>query len=299
MGWHQGASHRRGASSLTWSGLLIAPALACIVVFVFFPTLYTAYLSTFHWDLLSPTPRFVGLANYAALPHASGFTSAVLNTVIYSTAVTVIVLPVGLALALLLDRGLPGTRFFRTVIFAPYVLPLVGSGIAWSWLYQPQYGLINQSLQLVHLVGPDWLGNSRTALLAVVVVSIWQYVGFYMLIFLGGLQSQDQALREAAQVDGASPRQVLQFVTFPLLAPSLLFASVISTIQSFQVFDQIYVMTGGGPGTATQTLVFYIYTQGFQFFSIGKASAVSVLLLLALAALTWTQFRLSRRWVVQ
>ncbi len=296
MGLERGVllTYRIKQNLIPW--LLLAPALLAIFTFVFLPTFYVIYLSLLHWNLIAK-PRFVGLKNYTSLPQLSGFHSAFVNTILYSLGVTGTVIPAGLGLAILLNQGLAGTKIYRSLLFIPYVLPLVGSGIAWSWLFN-RYGFIDNVLHFLGMVRLHWLGSSHLALIAVMLVSFWQYLGFYMLIFLGGLQAIDPILYEAAKMDGAGSWSTFWHMTLPSLAPSLLFALTTSVIQSFQVFDQIYVMTRGGPGTSSTTLVYFIYSEGFKFYSIGKASTVSVILLLSLAFITWLQFTLARRWAV-
>lgn len=283
-----------------WAGwLFILPGLAALTLFVFIPAGYVVFLSLLRWNLIDVHAQFVGLGNYVHLFASQSFQQALSNTLILGVGQIVILLPLGLFLALLLDMGLRGTRIYRTVMFGPYVLPLVASGLVWTLLYNQNFGLINQVLSWLHINGPDWLGTSGFALLAVLIMTVWQYLGYYMLIFLGGLQNVSVSLKEAAAIDGANDRQTFWHVTLPALSPSLFFALVICTIQAFQIFDQVYVMTGGGPDGSTSTLVYYIYNEGFQMYNIGTAAAASMVLLILLALLTWAQVRLGRRWVVE
>lgn len=279
--------------------MFVAPALAFLAAFVFIPAGYVLFISFEHWNLLDMAPpHFAGLVNYAHLLHSQNFLQAVANTFWLSLGLIVIAVPVALLTAVLVDLGLRGSNVYRAILFAPYVLPLVASGLAWTWIYNANYGLVNQILALARIQGPNWLGSNRFALPAVIVTTAWQFLGYYMLIFLSGLQGVPQTLKEAAAVDGAGHWETFWRVTFPSLTPTLLFVLVVSSIQSLQTFDQVYVMTDGGPAGATATLVYYIYQAGFQMSDIGVAAAASVVLLLFLAALTWIQLRLSRLWVV-
>ncbi len=279
--------------------LFIAPALTCLAAFVFVPAGYVVFLSFEHWNLLDMTPpHFTGISNFAHLAQSQNFRQAAVNTLWLGLGLVAILLPAGLLTAVLLDLGLRGTRIYRTALFAPYVLPLVASGLAWTWLLNGNYGLVNGLLALIGVHGPNWLGSSRFALPAVLFVSVWQYLGYYMLIFLAGLQGVPAALKESAAVDGANPGQTFWHVTLPSITPSLFFALVVSTIQAFQTFDQVYVMTDGGPAGATSTLVYYIYQEGFQMSNFGVAAAASVVLLAFLGALTLVQMRFGRFWVV-
>lgn len=299
----QQISRERGSHRVirvAWSGwLFVLPSMVFIVIFIFIPAVYVVYLSLLRWNLLSANPKFVGLSNYVHMFQAPDFHQAFINTVIFSIGMIVISLPIALLLAVLVDMGLRGTRFYRTVLFGPYVVPLVGSGLIWALMYNPNYGFINQLMSKFHLHGPNWLGSQGYALVAVLIMTVWESLGYYMIIFLGGLQSVSHSLKEAAAIDGAKAWQVFKSVTLPALAPSIVFALIICTIQSFQTFDQVYVMTGGGPDGASSTLVYYIYNQGFEMYNIGMATAASVVLLVLLALLTWIQIRLSNRWVVE
>ncbi|QSO46507.1 carbohydrate ABC transporter permease [Alicyclobacillus mengziensis] len=276
-----------------------APAMFFITVFIFVPAVYVVYLSLLHWNLLSSHPKFVGLRNYLYLFHDSNFHTALINSGIVSAAMVFIALPIGLGLATLADLGLRGTPVYRTIIFSPYVIPLVASGLIWSLLFNGSTGLVNAVLHLFGIAGPNWLGTSPYALISVIVVTVWQFTGYYMLIFLGGLQGVPAALKEAARVDGAGTWRVFRSITLPALSPSIFFAVVVCIIQSLQTFDQVYVMTEGGPDGSTTTLVYYIFEQGFGMYNIGPATAASVVLLVILAVLTFVQLRVSQRWVVE
>lgn len=291
--------HRRRIG-LEWSGWWFAfPAMIFILIFVFIPAVYVVYLSLLKWNLLSSNPKFVGLSNYIQMFQSTDFRQAFSNTILLTVGMVVLSLPIGLLLAVLVDMGLRGTRIYRTILFAPYVVPLVGSGLVWTLLYNPRYGFLDLALAKLHLPAPDWLGSQGYALLAVLIMSVWQFMGYYMIIFLGGLQNVSRSLEEAAAMDGASYRQRFFHITLPALAPSIVFAFVICTIQSFQTFDQVYVMTGGGPDGASSTLVYYIFHQGFEMYRIGTSTAASVVLLVLLSLLTWVQVKFSNRWVIE
>lgn len=277
--------------------LMLAPALTVLGTFVFFPVVYVVFLSFLDWDLISPDKQFVGLDNYVDLAQSEEFRAVLLRTVVYSAATAAITLPLALLLAVFLNQKFRGRNIYRTILSSPFAVPLVGSAVIWLWLYDPSYGLINYLLSLVGVQGPTWLESSSTALLSVIIVSVWHYVGYYALLFLVGLQDIPAELYEAARIDGAGRWSEFWNITLPLLSPTVLFASTVSVIQSFQVFDQVYVLTNGGPANSTTTLIFYLYEQGFRFFHIGTAAAVSVFLLLSLITFTILHLRLSRRWV--
>lgn len=280
-----------------WPFLL--PAMLFICIFIFFPAVYVIYLSFFKWNLLSSAPKFVGLSNYVHLASDPLFHQALTNSALLTGGMVIISLPLGLFLATIADIGLRGTRVYRTILFGPYVLPLVGSGLVWTLLFNAHNGLINVFLAGVGINGPDWLGSGHFALTAVLIVTIWQFTGYYMLIFLGGLQGVPIALKEAAAIDGANRVHVFRHVTLPAITPSIFFALIVCMIQSLQSFDQVYTMTGGGPDGATSTIVYYIFKMGFAMYNIGPATAASVILLMILAILTAIQLKYSNRWVVE
>lgn len=294
----QPSRNRRVLKTSAAGWLFILPGLLSLTLFLFIPAGYVLYLSFQRWNLLTANPQFVGFRNYIHLASSPDFQQAIANTVWFGLFLLLILIPLGLFLAVLLDMGLKGTRIYRTILFAPYVVPLVASGLAFSLMYNPDFGLIDQILALFHISGPDWLGSSTLALPSVIAMTVWQYLGYYVIIFLAGLQNISHTLKEAAAVDGAGAQQTFWRVILPNLSPSLFFASVICTIQSFQTFDQVYAMTQGGPAGATSTVVYYIFMQGFQMYNIGTASAASIVLLIFLALLTWLQVLFSRRWVV-
>jgi ABC-type sugar transport system permease subunit len=285
---------RRGA----WEWIFLVPGLVTVLAFFLIPAGYVIYISFFNSTIENPTAQYAGTKNYQALGQSSAFGLALLHTALFAVGVTVSVVVLGMLLAVLLDRELRGTRVYRTVFFMPYVFPLVSSGIAFTWLLQPQYGFVDSVLQLLGLPAVDWLGNPHTAFISIIAVTTWEFLGFYTLIFLGGLQAVNATLKEAAAVDGANSRVMFWRIILPSITPSLFFALVFSIIQSFQAFDQIYIMTQGGPATATTTLTYYIFQQGFQFFNFGGAAAASVAMMIILAGLTALQFGLAKRWVV-
>jgi multiple sugar transport system permease protein/sn-glycerol 3-phosphate transport system permease protein len=294
-------AQRRRARRLTGevlaSWLFLLPAGLLLLAFVFYPLFYLLYVSLLHWNLIGRA-RFVGLANYSSLLQSVYFWQAVWNTVWMTAGTLVITLPLAFFTAqfvhLELNRRLSG--LYRSAAFAPYVFPLVASGVVWNLMLQKQ-GIANWALSLLHLAGPHWLSQGVWPLVSIILVTTWQFFGYYTVIFLSGLQGVPPTLYEAAAIDGASAWTRLTRITLPMISPTLFFATVILVLQGFQTFTQAYVMTSGGPNGATTTLVYYLYQEAFQFFNIGRAGAVSVMLLILLVAITLVQFWLSRRWV--
>jgi ABC-type sugar transport system permease subunit len=291
------SARRFAGARETWLGwLMVAPSLVLLATFVVGPALLDFPLSVMHYDIIEARGRWAGLANYQALAADPVFWQAVAHTLALTVGTTVPMLAFAVLFGLVLDSRLRGRAVYRTVLFAPYVVPLVGSSIAWIWMLS-SHGFVNYLLHLARLGQPRWLDSSEWALGAIMLMTVWQYTGYFTLLVLSGLQNIPREVEEAARIDGAGTLRVVRSVILPLLSPTLLFCVVVSVIHSFRIFDQIFVMTGGGPGTATTTLVFYLYQQGFSFFNTGQAASVSVLFLVALLGITWLQLRLSQRWV--
>jgi ABC-type sugar transport system permease subunit len=285
----------RREAVLGWA--LLAPSLLLLGTFVVGPVLLDVPLSFMHYDMIAATGRWVGLDNYRALAADPIFWQAVAHTLELAVGTAVPLLTLAVFFALVLNRRVRGRGVYRTILFAPYVIPLVASSIAWIWMLSSN-GFVNEVLGLVLPVhGVAWLDSSAWALPGIMLVTIWQFVGYYTVLVLSGLQGIPHEIEEAARIDGAGELRLAWSVTLPLLSPTLLFCLVVSVIASFRVFDQIYVMTGGGPGTATMTLVFYLYQQGFAFLNTGSGASVSVILLGGLMGVTWLQLHMARRWV--
>lgn len=285
----------RRENLLGW--LLVAPSVLLLGVFVIVPVLLDVPLSLMQYDMIAATGRWVGLGNYAALAADPVFWQALGHTLELALGTTVPMLLLAVLFGLVLNRRLRGRAVYRTILFAPYVIPLVASSIAWIWMLSSN-GVVDQLLGVVLPVrGVAWLESSTWALPGVMLVTVWQFVGYYTVLVVSGLSGIPPEIEEAARIDGAGELRLAWSVTLPLLSPTLLFCVVVSVIASFRVFDQIYVMTGGGPGTATMTLVFYLYQQGFSFLNAGAGASISVLLFVGLMGVTWLQLRLARQWV--
>jgi ABC-type sugar transport system permease subunit len=276
--------------TLTAWGFL-APATLHLAVFSFGPMLFAGYLALHRWSPLEPVKPFVGLDNFVALARDPLVWISLRNTLLYTLHVPV-AMAIALGVALVLQHRSGAARVARTIFFLPYVSSLVAVALVWQWMYHADFGLLNYLGALVGLPPVDWLGNPRTALVAVMVVSIWVQVGYQMIVFLAGLHSIPQDYLDAARVDGASPWQRFWRVTFPLLRPVTLFVLVTGVITSFQVFTLIYVLTDGGPLHATDVLVYRIYQMAWEFLQFGDASALALMLFALLFGATWLQFRL-------
>jgi len=279
----QESAHRPAAtaSRLRWKVftpyLFLLPALVIYLVFLVYPMFDSLFISFTKWDGLSPTRSFVGLANYARIFQDPVARLALDNNLIWTAVTLVIPTVLGLLLALGLNQKFRGSTLFRSFFYAPAILPLVGVAGIWSWMYDPNVGLINTTLHYLGLGGlaQQWLGNPATALLSVMIAAIWQGLGFPMVLYLAGLQAIPTELYDAARVDGASPLQQFWHVTMPGLRTTHIIVITLSVIGSFKVFDLIYAMTYGGPGQATQVLASWMYFQTFQYYNVGYGSALT------------------------
>lgn len=276
--------------------LFIGPSLAALILFLLGPLIVSLGISLTSWDLLTP-PRYIGLANYSELFHSSDVRDALSHTLFFIVGYLPTVLVLGLGLALLLNRPLRGLSLYRTAFFMPVVSSWVAVSLMWKWLLNPAFGLVNYLLGLLHLYQPGWWADPHWAMPAVIIASVWKDVGFVMVLLLAGLQGIDRSFYEAAQIDGAGAWARFRYVTVPLLSPSIFFVTVISLINSFQVFDQVWVMTGGGPGGASSVIVEHIVRNAFSYGRMGYASALSWVLFVVIFAITAAQFAAQRRWV--
>ena len=286
----------RGARKAGWIALFLVPSLLPLVTFTIGPMVASIGISTLEWNLISDA-EYVGLDNYRELAGDPAFRAALWHTLQYIAGYLPLVFVGGLGLALLLNRGLKGLAFFRSIYFLPVVTSWVIVALVWRWLLSPTGGIVNSALEIIGVDGPGWWADPTWAMPSVILASAWKDLGFVMVIFLAGLQSMPQEVEEAALVDGASAWQRFRRVTLPLLSPSSFFVLIISLIHGFQVFDQVFVMTGGGPAGATTVIVERVYTSAFRYGEMGYAAAMSWVLFTIILAVTLFQFRMQRRWV--
>jgi multiple sugar transport system permease protein len=276
--------------------LFLTPNMLGFLVFILFPLIASFVISFFNWSLLTP-PTFVGLGNYARLlVQDPVFHRILLNTLYFVFGYVPLNIVVSLGLAVWLSGRIRAKSLFRVIFFFPVMTPGIAVSLVWLLMYD-QSGVINWFLSLFHIHGPNWVGSSVWAMPAVILMSLWYGFGYNMLVFSAGLQSIPGHFYEAAAIDGATPLRQFWNVTIPLLSPSIFFALVMTLITSFQVFDQVFILTAGGPGASTTTLVLYTYQNGFTYFRMGYAATVSTILFLLIMAVTLGQFFLQRRWV--
>jgi sn-glycerol 3-phosphate transport system permease protein len=297
-----GATRQRGAlqsrrrrSALLWFLLLAGPNVALLLVFVYRPLIQSFYLSTLQWNLGSPVARSIGLGNYVELFTSRNFTQVVTTTVVFTVATVGGAMLLGLGLAVLLNQKLRGRGFARTVAFAPYVLSGFAVGILWLFIFDPRYGLMREVLSWVGASSPQWYTQRPWPLVMVIIVYLWKNLGYVALIYLAGLQSVPQDLKDAAALDGASSFRTLRSIILPLLTPTSFFLLVTMMLASLQSFDIIKAMTQGGPLGSTTTLMYSVYQESFVNGRAGYASAVATVLFLVLLAVTAVQMRFVQR----
>lgn len=274
------------------AALFIAPALAGTLIFIIIPVICSFGLSFVKWDLLNPV-EFVGWDNYIQIFSEPLFYKILINTIVFAVATSVFGVIIPLILAAILNSKIRGAEFYKTAYFLPFITPMIVIGVIWEWIFDPNIGLLNQILHL-HI---NWLYDANFAMPALIIVSVWKLIGYNMVIFLSALSGISQSLFEAARIDGANHFQVFKNITVPLLAPTTFFVVIITTISSFQIFDLIYLMTEGGPLDSTNVLVYAIYKNAFEYFNIGKASALAYVLFVIILVLTLIQWNLRKKLV--
>lgn len=260
-------------------------------MFSYYPLFFLLDLSLRRLDASSPVPQWVGLANYRELVGDELFRQVLGNTILYTALTVPLSVGFGLLMAVILNQRLPGAGVFRTLFYTPVVLPTVAAATIALWIFNTNYGLVNYFLGWLGRRPVEWLTDSSLALWTIIGVGVWKTFGYFMLVYLAALQAIPASVLDAARLDGARPWIRFWTITWPLLKPTTWFATVIALILSFQAFDFINIMTQGGPSNATNVLVFYIYQHGFQYFRLGFAAAIAVVMFVLVygssAALSW------------
>lgn len=293
MGLRRNPMARREA---IWGYIMIAPLVIGFGIFFYLALAASLGISLTRWDILTP-PEWVGLNNYTQLFSDPVFWQTLWNTTRYTLLSVPLGLIVSLGLALALNTRIRFRNVYRLIFFLPVLTMPVAISVVWKWIYNPDFGILNQFLNIFGVARIRWVSDVNTAMFALVIMAIWMGAGYGMIIFLAGLQNIPREFYEAAQVDGASGLQQLRFVTIPLLTPTIFFNLLTSMISAFQVFDIIYTMTKGGPLNSTRSLVYNIYDDGFHFFRMGTASATAWVLFIIILVITLVQLRVQKRWV--
>lgn len=278
--------------NLLTAWIFILPAIVGTFVFIIIPVICSFSLSFARWDLLNDI-KFVGFENYKSILTDPIFLKILFNTFVYAISVSVLGVIIPLILACLLNNKIRGSEFYKTAYFIPFITPMIVIALVWQWIFDPNIGGINTLLNL-HI---NWLYDKNYAMPVLIGVSVWKLIGYNMIIFLSGLASINQELLEASKIDGANEFNTFRYITVPLLSSTVFFVVVITSISSFQVFDLIYMMTQGGPENSTMVLVYSIYKYAFEYFDVGRASAIAYILFAIIFVLVLFQWKLRKKMV--
>ena len=276
--------------------LFLLPSLIFLLTFTHYPIIKSIWTSFFEWDLATPKPVWTGLTNYVRLVNDPIFWLVIRNNLLYALGTVIPCVALALFLAVFANQKIKGLGFFRSALFYPTMIPMAAAAMIWVWIFSDGYGLINFFIKSLGFASIDFLNNLQWALPSLMIVGIWKYAGYYMVIFLAGLQGVDQELYEYALIEGSNPWYTFRKITFPLISPTTFFVVIIAIINSFQSIDQVYIMTRGGPSNATNMLVYYIYQNAFLFADFGYGYTLSTVLFIILLIFSLVYFvLLSRR----
>lgn len=283
---------RKIIDKLTFNSFLLPSLFGCFL-FILIPSVFSFILSFSSWDLLTEI-KYVGSINYLELINSKDFWFVFKNTFIYALFVTVFATFLPLIFASIINSKIIAKDFFKTSYFLPFITPMIVIALVWQWFFDPNIGFVNTFFKL----NLKWLYDVNLAMPVLIFVSVWKLVGYNIILYLAGFSSLNQQVYEAAKIDGASDIKVFFQITLPLLSPTIFFVLLITTISSFQVFDLIYLMTQGGPENSTNIVVYWLYKNAFEFFEIGKASAIAYILFVLIFILTMIQWKLRKKWVI-
>lgn len=285
---------RRYVSENIQGYLFILPQMIGILLFSVIPVFFSFYLSFTDWDFISgfKNIRWIGIKNYIDMWTDVAFTESLKNTMIFSLSTVALEIGVGVVAAVIINRYVFASKYFKIAFFIPYISSLVALSIVFKAMLQPSHGPVNQ---LLHAIGvqnpPGWFGDYKWSLAAVILLTAWRELGYYVIVFIAGLKGIPEELYEAASMDGASELQQFRFITWPMIAPTTFFLTTMGIIGSFKAFDQIAITTQGGPGTSSSVLVYYMYTSAFKYYKMGYASSMAWILFIVIFAVTLIQWR--------
>jgi len=280
--------------------IFLLPSFLGFLVFYFFPVIASLILSFAKWDLSSGLGniKFIGLGNFKAIMKDVWFTDSMVNSLLFTVTTVVIGTVLALLLAVFITRAAYFKQALKAIFFMPYISSTVAVAIVWMIVLQPKFGPVNQFLRAIGIVNvPNWLADVKWALPSLIAMYIWQNLGYNMIVYIAGLSSISPDLYEAAEVDGAGPIKKFFHITVPMIAPTTFFLVIMGIINSFKVFDQVQVLTQGGPGSSTAVLSLYIYRQAFRFYNMGYASAAAWIMFIIIFIITLIQMRGQRKWV--
>ena len=278
--------------------LFVLPTLAFFLIFIGFPLGFSLYMSFLDWHPVRGDAEFVGFENYVELVGDETFKKTVVNTLVLTFGVVAITVMGALGLALALNQGLRGTATFRGIFYSPVVTSLIATGLVFLWLFDPQFGPVNQILKSFGIKGPGWASSVQWALPTMIITFSWREIGYFVVVYLAGLQGIPVSIREAAEIDGAGSWAQFRHVTWPLLWPTTFFVLIMGVIRATQYsFGMIYVMTAGGPVDSTNVVVLYLYQQAFELFRMGYASAIAYVLFVIVFGISLIQYKFAGRLV--
>lgn len=277
--------------------IFVLPALIPLFVFWIYPIFRSIWISFTDWDFMTPTYNIVYLDNYISLFKDSRFYNALWNTLIFTVGTLVPTIVIGLGLAVLLQKPFIGSGIVKFILFSPWITPTVAISIVWTWIFQPNDGLANMVLSFLGLLALKWISSSQTAMLSVIIVTVWKSMGYAMIFYLSALEKVPEELYEASALDGAGKWGQFFAITIPSISPTTFFLMIITMVNSLQAYDQIQILTQGGPSGSTRTLLYMYYQLGFQEFNMGQATAVAVVMIIITVMLSLVQFYASKKWV--
>jgi len=277
--------------------LFILPAVIPLCIFWIWPMIKAIFMSFTDWDYMSSNYNIVGFENYKELFSDNMFYNALQNTFVFTVGTLIPTIIGGLAIAMVLKKNIKRSALYKAIIFSPWITPTVAISIVWNWIFEPQYGFANYILQLLNLPKSQWLQSSDTAMIGVIIVTVWKGFGWAMVFYLTALERVPKHLHEAAAIDGANSWKKFINITLPLISPTTFFLTIITTINSLQAYDQIQVLTQGGPSGSTRTILYMYYQTAFEQFNIGQATAIATVILVIIGVLSGVQFIASKKWV--
>lgn len=275
--------------------LFVLPALIPLIVFWIYPILRSVYISFTDWDYMTPDYNFVFFDNFISLFQDARFYDALWNTVVFTLGTLIPTIVLGLMLALLMQKAFKGSGIIKFILFSPWITPTVAVSIVWTWIYDPNTGIANTVMRFLHLPELQWIKSSDTAMLAVIIVTVWKSLGYAMIFYLSALEKVPKELYEASGLDGAKRWQRFRDVTIPCISPTTFFLVIITMVTSLQAYDQIQILTQGGPSGSTRTLLYMYYQLGFEEFNMGQATAVAIVMIIITVVLSAVQFGASKK----
>lgn len=285
------------AKQMAMFWVFVLPALIPLIVFWIYPIMRSIWISFTNWDFMTPTYDIVGLKNYRSLFRDSRFYNALWNTLVFTLGTLIPTILGGLLLAVLLQRNFKGKGILEFILFSPWITPTVAISIVWTWIFQPDDGFANAILNMLGMPGLKWINSSQTAMLSVIIVTVWKSLGYAMIFYLSALEKVPAEYYEASKIDGAGKWDQFYYITWPSISPTTFFLMIITMVNSLQAYDQIQILTQGGPSGSTRTLLYMYYQLGFQEFKMGQATATAVVMIVITTGLSIIQFRASNKWV--